>query len=78
MSKKNVPNSNTRRPQVSKTAVPHLLRVTEVAQALSISRSKLYELIATGDLESFRIGGCRRISADAVHRLLENSRRCIV
>jgi excisionase family DNA binding protein len=41
---------------------PHLLyRVADVADALSISRAKVYELIAAGSLPSVRLDGCRRI-----------------
>jgi excisionase family DNA binding protein len=38
-----------------------LLKVPEAAQRLGISRAKLYELIADGQLPSVKIGGCRRI-----------------
>jgi excisionase family DNA binding protein len=38
-----------------------LLTVPEAAKTLSISRSKLYELLATGALRSVRIDGSRRI-----------------
>jgi excisionase family DNA binding protein len=43
-----------------------LLTVPEAAQALAISRSKLYELIASGALRSVRIDGSRRIPSDAL------------
>jgi excisionase family DNA binding protein len=38
-----------------------LLTVPEAAEALAISRSKLYELLATGAVASIRIDGSRRI-----------------
>jgi len=38
-----------------------LLRPEEVAELLSIGRSKVYELIGTGQLASVRIGACRRV-----------------
>jgi excisionase family DNA binding protein len=44
-----------------------LLTTLEAATALGISRSKLYELLASGQLPSVRIGTCRRVPADAVH-----------
>lgn len=34
-----------------------LLRPTEAAEALGVSRSKVYELIAAGTIPSVRIGG---------------------
>jgi excisionase family DNA binding protein len=41
---------------------PRLLyRVTDVAETLSISRAKVYELIAAGSLPSVRLDGCRRV-----------------
>jgi excisionase family DNA binding protein len=43
-----------------------LLKPEEAAEALSIGRSKVYELIGTGELASVRIGACRRIPADAL------------
>ena len=38
-----------------------LLTVPEAAEALAISRSKLYELLASGAIASIRIDGSRRI-----------------
>jgi excisionase family DNA binding protein len=38
-----------------------LLTVPEAAEALAISRSKLYQLIASGAVDSILIGGSRRI-----------------
>jgi len=43
-----------------------LLTVPEAAEALAISRSKLYELIATGTVASIRIDGSRRIPLSAL------------
>ena len=46
--------------------VPILLTPTEAAQVLGIGRSKLYELMQAGVVESVRIGSCRRVPADAL------------
>lgn len=43
-----------------------LLTVPEAAEALAISRSKLYELLAAGAVDSIRIDGSRRISLSAL------------
>jgi excisionase family DNA binding protein len=43
-----------------------LLTPVEAAQALAIGRSKLYELLRSGELASVHIGTCRRIPADSV------------
>ncbi len=45
---------------------PMLLRVDEVARALSLGRSKVYELIASGELPSITIGAARRVPLDAL------------
>ena len=42
---------------------PVLLTPREAAGALGIGRSKLYELMQDGVLESVHIGACRRIPA---------------
>jgi len=41
-----------------------LYRVTEAAEMLGLSRSKVYVLIQTGVLPSVRVDGSRRIRAD--------------
>ena len=43
-----------------------LFTVDEVATALGMGRTKVFELIKTGELESVRIGQSRRIPADAL------------
>jgi excisionase family DNA binding protein len=43
-----------------------LLRPIEAAQRLGIGRTKVYELMASGELRSVKIGAARRISATAL------------
>jgi len=43
-----------------------LLTVSEAAEALAISRSKLYELFAAGLVRSVRIDGSRRVPVEAL------------
>jgi excisionase family DNA binding protein len=43
-----------------------LLTVPEAAKTLAISRSKLYELLASGAIVSIRIDGSRRIPLTAL------------
>ncbi len=50
-----------------------LLTPTEAAQVLGIGRSKVYELMQTGQLTSVHIGACRRVPAD-VKAFLEQLR----
>lgn len=43
-----------------------LLRPEDAAHVLSIGRSKLYELIADGRLDSVTIDGCRRVRVEDI------------
>lgn len=51
-----------------------LLSVEEAARWLSIGRSKTYELIAAGVLESVHIGRSTRVPVAALHDLLDRLR----
>lgn len=52
-----------------------LLRPTEAAVALGISRSKCYELIASGDLPSIRLGNVVRIPLGELQRWIDSQVR---
>jgi len=57
-------------------AVTRLLyRPEEVAHALCLSRTKVFELIAAGELRSVKIGHLRRITADAVADYIDTLER---
>jgi len=43
-----------------------LLRPNEAGDAIGISRSKAYELIAKGQIPSLKVGGCVRVPVDAL------------
>jgi excisionase family DNA binding protein len=43
-----------------------LLTPEEAAQVLNVSRTKVFELLRSAELASVKIGGLRRIPADAV------------
>lgn len=45
---------------------PLLLTVEDAAERLSLGRTKVYELIRSGELEAVRIGKSRRVPADAL------------
>jgi excisionase family DNA binding protein len=51
-----------------------LLTPEEAAEALSISRSKLYELLAEGQIESIRIGSSRRIPVRGLDEFVDRCR----
>ncbi len=44
-----------------------LLRPVEVAETLGIARSKVYEMLASGEIPSLRIGKSVRVPVDALH-----------
>lgn len=50
-----------------------LLRVTEASELIGVSRSKMYELIASGAVPSVRLEGTRlvRVPMDALRRLAD-------
>ena len=48
-----------------------LLRVPEVAKALGLGRTKVYELISTGELPVIRLGRAVRVSVAALHKWVE-------
>jgi excisionase family DNA binding protein len=52
--------------QTSQSIQPLLIRVEEAAHLLSLSRSTVYELLASGDLPSVTIGAARRIPMAAL------------
>jgi len=52
-----------------------LLSPKEAAEMLSVSRSKLYELLAAGKVASVRIDGCRRISLEVLRAYVEELSR---
>ncbi len=52
-----------------------LLTPIEPAAALGIGRSKVYELLQSGQLQSVHIGRCRRVPADAVHSFAASLRQ---
>lgn len=51
-----------------------LLTVEETAGLIGIGRTKVFELIASGVLESVRIGGARRVPTAAVADYVEGLR----
>jgi excisionase family DNA binding protein len=57
---------------------PMLYTPTEAAAALGIGRSKLYERLQTGALESVHIGACRRVPAEALTDLVGRLRAAAV
>ena len=50
---------------------PLLVRVEEAARLLGLGRSKVYELVGSGELRSVAIGRSRRIPASAIREWLD-------
>jgi excisionase family DNA binding protein len=55
-----------------------LLTPIEAAAMLSIGRTKLYELMRTGDLFSVRLGGSRRIPRESVEAFVSRFDQSVV
>ena len=49
-----------------------LLTAAEAAAVLKIGRSKLYELIARGGIDSVKLGRCRRFRRSDLDRFIRN------
>jgi excisionase family DNA binding protein len=49
-----------------------LLTPEEAGRALRVGRNKVYELIASGELRSVKLGRCRRIPVDALRQFVAN------
>lgn len=52
-----------------------LLTPEQAAERLGIGRSKVYELIGTGELESVKVGRLRRVPVDALTTFVEHLRK---
>ena len=53
------------------SAESQLIRVTEVARHLSLSRSKVYPMMDRGELRYVKLGKSRRVRWPDVERLVE-------
>ncbi len=53
---------------------PICVRVNDAARMIGVGRTKLYELISSGELESIKIGKATRITTASLHKLVERHR----
>ena len=53
----------------------YLYSIPEVAKSLSLSRSTIYRLISTGELETLSVRGVLRIRPEAIERFLKQQER---
>ncbi|WP_432069292.1 helix-turn-helix domain-containing protein [Streptomyces sp. AA1529] len=52
---------------------PQAMTVAEAMTALRLSRSKVYDLLRSGQLRSFTVGRARRIPADEITRFMNEN-----
>ena len=57
-----------------RTVEPICVRVNDAARMIGVGRTKLYELISSGELETIKIGKATRITTASLHRLVERHR----
>ena len=53
---------------------PICVRVNDAARMIGVGRTKLYELISSGELETVKIGKATRITTASLHKLVEQCR----
>lgn len=53
---------------------PICLRVNEAARMIGVGRTKLYELIAAGEVETIKLGTATRIMTSSLHDLIRRQR----
>jgi len=51
-----------------------LLKVTDVMERLQLGKSKVFELLARGELESIKVDGARRVPEEAVDDFIAKRR----
>lgn len=66
-------NGSSKAPR-SNDAEPLAMRIPDAVRMTGIGRSKLYELIASGDLETVKIGRCTLVTMEALRELLTKAR----
>ncbi len=49
-----------------------LLKLPEVSERLSLSRTAIYRLVAQGVIQPVRIGGALRFPASTIDRMIDN------
>lgn len=53
---------------------PFVVRLTMAAKLIGISRTRLYELIGSGDIETIKIGRLTMIPTDSLKSFIERKR----
>lgn len=66
--------SSPSRPEPAK-AEPISVRIPEAVRMTGLSRSRLYELMKTGDIEFAKVGASTLILTDSLRRFIDSRRR---
>jgi excisionase family DNA binding protein len=53
---------------------PICVRINDAARMIGVGRTKLYELISSGELETVKIGKATRVTTASLHAMVK--RRC--
>ena len=53
---------------------PICVRVNEAARMIGVGRTKLYDLIAAGEIETVKLGKATRITTASLHDLVRRQR----
>lgn len=53
---------------------PICVRVNDAARMIGVGRTKLYELIAAGEIETVKLGKSTRITTASLHNLVRRQR----
>lgn len=69
-----LPYRQVRRVRDVGDAAPLAVRVSQAARMVGLGRSKFYELIAAGDVETVKIGRCTLVPIESLHDLIEKAR----
>ena len=49
---------------------PICVKVNDAARMIGVGRTKLYELIASGEIEAIKLGKSTRITTTSLHKLI--------
>ena len=53
---------------------PICVRINDAARMIGVGRTKLYELISSGELETVKIGKATRVTTASLHGLIDRQR----
>jgi excisionase family DNA binding protein len=62
---------NATQPGVRSDDLPFLLTVAQAAEYLSVGRTRVYDLMRTGQLKSVKLGSSRRVARAALDEFLD-------